>query len=87
MQIFIKLFNNKLRVIDVQPNTTIGETLDTLINTTHDLNHPQPEVGHFVLTETLFSRILNNDSTISELGIVKEQTLNLAFRRNRLNHN
>ena len=87
MQVFIKLFNNKLRVVEVQPNTTICDTLHTLINTTPDLNHPPPEVGHFVLTETLFSRILNNDSTISELGIVKEQTLNLAFRRNRLNHN
>ena len=87
MQIFIKLFDNKHRVIDVQPTTTIGNTLDTLINTTPDLNNPMPEVGHFVLTETLFSRILNKDSTINELGIVKEQTLNLGFRRNRLNHN
>ena len=87
MQVFIKLFNNKLRVIDVQPTTTIGETIDTLIHTTQYLNYPPPEVGHFVLTETLFSRTLNNDSTISELGIVKEQTLNLAFRRNRINHN
>ena len=86
MQIFIKLFNNKLRVIDVQPTTTITETLDTLINTTPYLNHPPPEVGHFVLTENLFSRILNKDATINNLGIVNEQTLTLAFRRNRLNH-
>lgn len=84
MQLFIRLIDNKLIVLDVDPYQTIGDVKKAIYERCPDMPVPNPCKGTFELTRPPWNHYsLNNDYSLEQYGISTEQTLKMIYRRAR----
>ena len=81
MQVFVRLFDNRLIVIDTTPDATIQQVKNDALSHVPDLKHPTPEQGTLLLRKPHTFNYLVDNQTIAEQNIQREQNLNLVFRR------
>ena len=84
MQLFIRLIDNKLIVLDVHPHQTIGDIKKAIYERCPNMPVPNPSKGTFELTRSPWNHYsLNNDYSLEQYGVSNEQTLNMIYRRTR----
>ena len=84
MQLFIRLIDNKLIVLDVHPHQTIGDIKKAIYERCPNMPVPHPSKGTFELTRSPWNHYsLNNDYSLDQYGVSNEQTLKMIYRRAR----
>lgn len=84
MQLFIRLINNKLIVIDVHPFQTMRDVKSIIYKRCPNMAVPPPHIGSFELTRSHWHHfVLHDDYTIDQYNITTEQTLNMIYKRAR----
>ena len=84
MQLFIRLIDNKLIVLDVHPYQTIGDIKEAIYKRCPNMPVPDPSKGTFELTRSPWNHYsLNNDYSLEQYGVSTEQTLKMIYRRTR----
>lgn len=83
MQLFVRLLDNKLVVIDTSPDETIDDVKGKVVARMEPSSlypgPPTPEQGTFELTKKTYGQRLAGNLTVSDHDIVNEQTLRLTF--------
>ena len=84
MQLFIRLIDNKLIVLDVHPHQTIHDVKEAIYKRCPTMPVPDPNKGSFELTRSPWNHYsLNNDYSLDQYGVSNEQTLKMIYRRAR----
>ena len=84
MQLFIRLIDNKLIVLDVDPYQTIEDVKKAIYERCPNMPVPNPSKGTFELTRSPWNHYsLNNDYSLEQYGISTEQTLKMIYRHAR----
>jgi len=83
MQVFVRLLDNQLVVVDTTPNDTIQQVKNKALAYMSNFKHPTPEQGSFQLRKPHTFNYLEDNQTIAEQNIQREQNLNMVFRRAR----
>ena len=84
MQIFFRLIDNKLIVLDVQPHQTINDVKAAIYKRCPTMPVPDPNKGSFELTRSPWKHTpLDNNYSLDQYDISNEQTLNMIYRKAR----
>ncbi len=81
MQLFIRLINNALIVIDVNPFQTIMDVKSIIYKRCPNMPVPPPNKGSFELTRPPWHHyVLHDDYSIDQYNITNEQTLTMIYK-------